>query len=1169
MRLSDLVKIDTRFEKSVNLLFDLNNTQKIKLYIPTRSSIRILTEYLHEVLDFSGSRANILIGPYGKGKSHLLLVLLAILSGNNATETTELIERISSFDNSAKEAIEGVYGKRKLLPVIVNTNSGNLGQAFVRSLNQSLIREGLTDVVPDNYFNEAVKTIKQWKQHYPDTYKALDESLQKLSADELTSRLEQFDYDALGVFRRIHPSLTSGSEFNPLIEDEVLAIYQSVNRKICTDYSYDGIYIIFDEFSKYIEGHPEEGFSADMKILQDLCELCNASKDEQIHLTCVAHKAIRAYGDQLTKSVRNAFRGVEGRLVEKQFVVTSQNNYELIADAVVKTPLFEEWANNQVFSEMANASFGVAELRSLFEKNDFMEIVAKGAYPLTPLTAFLLLSLCEKIAQNERTVFTFLTGNDMYSLASFVKKSSSVRFAGADLIYDYFSQIMENENDISVHNEWLKAENALNKTENYAERIIIKSLAVIHMINRPEDLPGVGEYLYLASGLDRTDVFSACERLVNSEVLYIKKSTGTFEFLNSIGVNIGNAVADCSTKYFHKVNISSTLNDILRRKYILPKKYNQDYCITRHYKIQFISYEAFMALPSTSYLEENNKPDGYILIVLINDTSFAGSIKYHAKEMEDPLAVVCYALYDNEHKENVRSLLSVRRLMEDKVFLEENEAAITELKSLESEFVNELNQWADSSINGVSEVYTSSGIFTVGSKGINRTISDICMTVYSETPVINHELINRLSITAQVSKARNNIMDDIFHTRSMDKYLYGTSAESTIYRAVLVHTKGDRALEKAKRIIIDYIHESKGKRVPFSKLYNALTRQPIGMRRGVIPIYISEQLMELEDMPVVYQGKKEISLDAQLMSNISIKPEDYSLYVEVETLEKLEYIENLEKLFEEYGGYCREIENRNRLSRLVCIMQSWYRSLPQASITFKTPDTENQNIRSIIAFRKLFTDSPNPRELIFEKIPRLFKASDYKESFDAVVKIKKEIDLHIHRLKKRAENIVRKEMSFLANDDFYRCLKSWYDAIPENAKNSILSTDSQRLLNAIKNLKATDNEEIIEDLSKASTNFFVEDWHDGLIEEFSDCIRNLIKEISEKSVQKADTGVKILITDGKNEREMFYDFDSENISSTGYFFKNALDEILDDYGDTLENNEKIGILMDTIKRLME
>ena len=76
MRLSDLVKIDHRFEKSVNLLLDLNDESKLKLYIPTRSSIKLLTEYLEEVDTFSGKRANILIGPYGKGKSHLLFVLL-------------------------------------------------------------------------------------------------------------------------------------------------------------------------------------------------------------------------------------------------------------------------------------------------------------------------------------------------------------------------------------------------------------------------------------------------------------------------------------------------------------------------------------------------------------------------------------------------------------------------------------------------------------------------------------------------------------------------------------------------------------------------------------------------------------------------------------------------------------------------------------------------------------------------------------------------------------------------------------------------------------------------------------------------------------------------------------------------------------------------------------
>lgn len=52
MRLVDIVKIDNRFEKSVNLLLDLNNLQKIQYYIPTRSSINLLKSYLEEVLEF-------------------------------------------------------------------------------------------------------------------------------------------------------------------------------------------------------------------------------------------------------------------------------------------------------------------------------------------------------------------------------------------------------------------------------------------------------------------------------------------------------------------------------------------------------------------------------------------------------------------------------------------------------------------------------------------------------------------------------------------------------------------------------------------------------------------------------------------------------------------------------------------------------------------------------------------------------------------------------------------------------------------------------------------------------------------------------------------------------------------------------------------------------------
>ena len=42
MKLLELIKIDNRFEKSVNLTLDLYVQDKIDGYIPTRSSVNIL-----------------------------------------------------------------------------------------------------------------------------------------------------------------------------------------------------------------------------------------------------------------------------------------------------------------------------------------------------------------------------------------------------------------------------------------------------------------------------------------------------------------------------------------------------------------------------------------------------------------------------------------------------------------------------------------------------------------------------------------------------------------------------------------------------------------------------------------------------------------------------------------------------------------------------------------------------------------------------------------------------------------------------------------------------------------------------------------------------------------------------------------------------------------------
>lgn len=73
--LRDIIQFNSNFKTAINLYLSLNKAEKVLGYIPTKSSVSFLGEYLKAVLE-NKEQATLLVGPYGKGKSHLLLVLV-------------------------------------------------------------------------------------------------------------------------------------------------------------------------------------------------------------------------------------------------------------------------------------------------------------------------------------------------------------------------------------------------------------------------------------------------------------------------------------------------------------------------------------------------------------------------------------------------------------------------------------------------------------------------------------------------------------------------------------------------------------------------------------------------------------------------------------------------------------------------------------------------------------------------------------------------------------------------------------------------------------------------------------------------------------------------------------------------------------------------------------
>ena len=279
-----------------------------------------------------------LIGPYGKGKSHLLLILLAILSMDRTDESeTEifntLLSKIEKVDEETSHMMEEIWNQKngRFLPVIINCQ-GDVKQAFLLAMNQTLNNYGLSNLVPDTYFEHANLAIENWKNNYPETYDEYCTILKKkkITPNQMMVELSQYNEDYLNIFKELFPELTSGSNFNPLAESEVTKLYTCIADKLREEYGYRGIYIVFDEFSKFIEGQDEMAAGINMQLIQSICEMAGDAKDPEIYITLVAHKPIKEYGNKLKKETIDSFTGIEGRLDDEVYFKSSaKNNYDL------------------------------------------------------------------------------------------------------------------------------------------------------------------------------------------------------------------------------------------------------------------------------------------------------------------------------------------------------------------------------------------------------------------------------------------------------------------------------------------------------------------------------------------------------------------------------------------------------------------------------------------------------------------------------------------------------------------------------------------------------------------------------------------------------------------------------------------------------------------------
>ena len=436
--MSEMISVASGFQYSVNIGYDLNNDAKLKNFIPTQSALQLLSDVLDSTAVTSTERSRILIGAYGKGKSHIVLMILSMLLKKDLSLFEKTMPKISENPRLLQSVHNYYDSSEKILPVVITGSSTSLTQAFIIALQRTLSDNGLLDIMPETNYRAAIAVIDRWKSEFPQTYKLFCNAIDKpvgVFLDELAS----FNISAYEAFERIYPSLTAGSTFNPFLGFDVVDLYESVAKSL-KEYGYTGLYVVYDEFSKYLEANIKEASVSDTKTLQDFAEKCNRSGSMQLHLMLISHKEISNYIDTLPKQKVDGWRGVSERFKHIHLNNNFSQTYEIIASVIQKEPT--KWARFQKNHQKdLEELLGRYKNHPLFSANSTeLETAIMGCYPLHPVSTFILPRLSERVAQNERTLFTFLSAEGTSTLRSFIDvyDDDSFNLITPDEIYDYF-----------------------------------------------------------------------------------------------------------------------------------------------------------------------------------------------------------------------------------------------------------------------------------------------------------------------------------------------------------------------------------------------------------------------------------------------------------------------------------------------------------------------------------------------------------------------------------------------------------------------------------------------------------------------------------------------------------------------------------------------------------
>jgi hypothetical protein len=929
--------------RSVNVEQDLGDQSIIEGYVLTTQARTCSRRILNRFEENSPGRSWTLTGPYGSGKSYFSLFLMNLMGTAQSDHSFVLSSLLRVDPDLAEQAVNTLnHGSTKgLLPVPITGYRASLQECILHGLLLSL---------------------------------------ERLNGDG-----------------KIKPLLDELLDWTPETESRTVIHWLKRFIGIITqpEYGYLGMMLVFDEMGKPLEYSASHSETSDVYILQELAEYASRSGDKPFVFIGILHQAFDRYALHLDRSAQREWSKVQGRFEDIAFQEPPAQQIRLLANAI-------DYSNPSLLTEVleslqvaANGAVDNGWAPSLMKNDEFIELSTR-TYPFHPTALVALPYIFHRLAQNERSVFAYLSSFEPAGFQEFIQRNPIGRFIRLPELFDYLFANFQGRLFASLRARAItETMERLNSTPNLdeMEAALLKTIGLLNWLAEVSHLQA-NEANVIASLLsnDTTEakIHQALEKMALRSLIVYRRFNKTYSIWQGSDVDIEERLQKAQQQLTEAFSFSDAVQEHLPPRPIVARRHSYLTGTLRYFEVRYVDTTtrdqiALMPAPGAS---------GFVFLCLpLNLTEVQGFNKWAEQDaFRDRLDIVIGVA---ERTGRVTELLYELRCLDwvekNTPELRDDPVARRELRTRFAEIQSLIQNSLDRSLsiyrlrNSIDCRWFQAGkeISEKGKRGLSHLLSETCDTLYDQSPIAWNEIVNRRLLSSQGAAARRNLIEAMLtHAAEENLGIEGFPPERSMYESLLSASGLHLLSEDGKRIfappgddplrlqpawqaINEYIFTDPPETRKLVGLIQLLNAPPYGLTDGIIPIILCAFL-------IVYQDETTLYREGSLLPEPGIA--DWEILLrrpELFGIAGCRITGTLQTIVERFA---LAYHIKASVMPVVRTLVRGIKSLPEHTLRTRHLSDHAKQVRSIIE------QARSPEALLFVDLPAIFGMKSFSES---------------------------------------------------------------------------------------------------------------------------------------------------------------------------------------------